>query len=114
MGNALDAIAHGGTVRVRVRCGHCWDGNPKPGIIVTVADNGSGIPDSMRTRLFEPFFSTKEKTGTGLGLWATENIVRKPCGRIAFRTANSPARHGTVFSLFFPFDGIRPDLTHTT
>ena len=109
VGNALDAIAHGGTVRVRVRSGHCWDGDPKRGIIVTIADNGSGIPHSMRTRLFEPFFSTKEKTGTGLGLWATENIVRKHRGRIAFRSSNAPTRHGTVFSLFFPFDGIRPE-----
>ncbi len=113
VGNALDAIPHGGTLCVRVRSGHGWRGEPKSGIIVTVADNGSGIPDSMRAHLFEPFFSTKEKTGTGLGLWATENIVRKHRGRIAFRTASSPARHGTVFSLFFPFDEIRPESAET-
>lgn len=109
VGNALDAIPNGGRIRVRVRRGHRWDGDPVPGIIVIVADNGSGIPDSMRKRLFEPFFSTKEKTGTGLGLWATENIVRKHRGRIGFRTSRAAGRHGTVFALFFPFDGIRPE-----
>ena len=108
VGNALDAIPSGGSIRVRVRRGHRWDGIPVPGIVVVIADNGGGIPDSMRKRLFEPFFSTKEKTGTGLGLWATENIVSKHRGSITFRSSSSPARHGTVFSLFFPFDGIHP------
>jgi len=50
---------------------------------------------------------------TGLGLWATENIVRKHRGRIPVRTANDPLRHGTVFSLFFPLDGIQPDASQT-
>lgn len=109
VGNALDATPQGGTVRVRVRCGHLWDDDAKPGIIVTIADNGCGIPDSMRERLFEPFYSTKEKTGTGLGLWATENIVQKHHGRITVRSANGAIRHGTVFSLFFPLDGVAPD-----
>ena len=109
VGNALDATPQGGTVRVRVKCGHRWNGEAKPGIVVTIADNGCGIPDSMRGRLFEPFYTTKEKTGTGLGLWATENIVRKHHGHITVRSANSSTRHGTVFSLFFPLDGMQPD-----
>jgi PAS domain S-box-containing protein len=105
--NALDATQDGGAIRVRVRRGYRGRDRREPGVVVSIADTGSGIPSSMRNRLFQPFFSTKEKTGTGLGLWATENIVRKHRGRITFRTATGTARHGTVFTLFFPFDGIR-------
>jgi signal transduction histidine kinase len=76
--------------------------------MVTISDTGSGIAAPVRKRLFEPFFSTKEQTGTGLGLWATESIVRRHGGRIAVRTATTKDRHGTAFSLFFPFNGIRP------
>lgn len=109
VGNALDATGDSGTIHVRVRRGHRWDGKPEPGIVVTIADSGSGIPESMRNRLFQPFFSTKEKTGTGLGLWATDNIVRKHHGRIKFRTSRRPTRHGTVFSLFLPMHGVQPE-----
>ena len=108
VGNALDATLDGGSIRVRVRRGYRWRDQGEPGVVVTIADTGCGIPPSMRDRMFQPFFSTKEKTGTGLGLWATENIIRKHRGEIMFRTANGPARHGTVFSLFLPFGGIRP------
>jgi PAS domain S-box-containing protein len=106
VGNALDAMGEGGKLRVRVKPGHRWGESAEPGVVVIVADTGSGIPMAMRKRLFEPFLSTKEKTGTGLGLWATENIVRKHRGRIALRTASGSACHGTVFRLFFPFNGI--------
>jgi two-component system, NtrC family, sensor kinase len=40
--------------------------------------------------------------GTGLGLWVTRNLVEKHGGNIRLRTSSAPARHGTVFSLFFP------------
>jgi len=107
--NAFDAAPGGGTLRVRVKDGHCWSGDPEPGIIVVVADSGTGISEAMCQRLFEPFVSTKEQTSTGLGLWATANIVRKHHGRIAYRTSRKPDRHGTVFSLFFPLSGIHPE-----
>lgn len=109
VGNALDAVQDQGTLRVRVKPGFCWRGGSKRGIVVTISDTGSGIAEPVRKRLFEPFFSTKEQTGTGLGLWATETIVRRHGGNIAVRTAATKDRHGTVFSLFFPFNGIRPE-----
>ncbi len=108
VGNALDATPEGGSLRVRVKTGQRCANSAEPGIMVVIADSGSGIPPAMRMRVFEPFFSTKETTGTGLGLWATENIVRKHRGRIAFRTASGVVRHGTVFSLFFPLPGVQP------
>lgn len=110
IGNALDAVQTEGAVSVRIREGCVRKSSPKRGILITVADNGNGIPLEVRSRIFEPFFSTKEKTGTGLGLWATESIVRRHGGRIIYRTSTRPGLHGTVFSIFLPFDAINPEV----
>jgi len=103
LSNALDAMRQGGRLRVRVREGRSWDEGGKAGLRVTVADTGSGIPAEVRARVFEPFLSTKEATGTGLGLWVSENIVRKHQGRIRLR---SQMGRGTVFGVFLPGDGM--------
>jgi signal transduction histidine kinase len=107
VGNALDAIAYLGTVRVRIRAGQRWGAEMERGIYVLVGDSGTGIPEVMRRQLFQPFVSTKDQTGTGLGLWATQNIVRKHHGQVRYRTSTRSGRHGTVFSLFLPYDGVR-------
>jgi signal transduction histidine kinase len=80
---------------------------------VTVGDTGSGIPEAIRKRIFEPFFSTKDTTGIGLGLWVSDGIIRKHCGRLRLRTSTDPQRHGTVFSLFFPANGVQEQQTAT-
>uniref|UniRef100_A0A7V4XRM0 histidine kinase n=1 Tax=Acidobacterium capsulatum TaxID=33075 RepID=A0A7V4XRM0_9BACT len=106
-GNALDAMqTKGGALRVRLRQGHRWGGDNVGGIVVTIADTGTGIAPVMRDRMFEPFVTTKEQIGTGLGLWATKNIVGKHHGHIRFRTAIGAKRHGTVFRIFLPLNGI--------
>lgn len=110
LSNALDAMRHGGRVRVRVRDAHARDETRRPGLRVTIADTGSGIPKHVMARVYEPFLSTKEATGTGLGLWVTENIVRKHGGTIQLRSrsredAPDGVATGTVFRLFFPLDG---------
>jgi hypothetical protein len=104
--NSLDAITEGGRLRVRIRTGRAWDDDAIHGIRVTVADTGHGIPVHLRKRVFEPFLSTKEATGMGLGLWVSEGIIHKHNGRVALRSSIDPARHGTVFSMFFPIDGL--------
>jgi len=96
----------GGALRVRLRQGHRWGGDNVGGIVVTIADTGTGIAPVMRDRMFEPFVTTKEQIGTGLGLWATKNIVGKHHGHIRFRTAIGAKRHGTVFRIFLPLNGI--------
>jgi PAS domain S-box-containing protein len=103
LSNALDATPHGGRVQIRVRS---CSATGRPGIRVVVADTGYGIPTSLRKQIFEPFVSTKVDTGTGLGLWVSEGIVRKHKGRIAVRSRTGQEVHGTVFSLFFPYDGL--------
>jgi len=106
IGNAADAMPNGGRLQVRVRPAHSWNGEHAiPGLRVTVADTGSGMTDATRSRIFEPFFTTKEATGTGLGLWVSEEIVLKHAGRISVRSRTA-APSGTVFSVFFPYDGI--------
>jgi PAS domain S-box-containing protein len=109
IGNAIDAMAHGGHLWLSVRRSHSWvDGTP--GIRLFVADNGCGMTKATRLRIFEPFFTTKETTGTGLGLWVSSEIIAKHKGTV--RVASRPAEagngthSGTVFMLFFPEDGI--------
>jgi PAS domain S-box-containing protein len=102
IGNALDATAEEGHIQVRVREARMWTEPAVRGIRVLVADRGAGIPQELRPQLFEPFVSTKELTGVGLGLWVSQGIVHKHNGQLTLRTSTDPARHGTLFSVFFP------------
>jgi len=106
IGNAVDAMPRGGRLRVRVRPARAWFGNHVvAGVRVTIADTGAGMPEEIRRRIFEPFFTTKEATGTGLGLWVSEEIVLKHAGALHVRSKTT-APSGTVFTIFFPYDGI--------
>jgi len=104
--NAVDAMATGGSLQVRVAAGRDWlDG--REGVRITVADNGSGIPRDHLCQIFEPFYTTKKDTGTGLGLWVSRGIVQKHGGSIRVRS-RSEAREtgratGTVFVIFIPY-----------
>jgi PAS domain S-box-containing protein len=101
IGNALDAMSNGGNLSVRVREAASWNGTGS-GIRVTVADTGDGMTARTLERLYEPFFTTKEAIGTGLGLWVSEGIVRKHGGIIRVRSCVEPGRSGTVFTVFLP------------
>ena len=101
--NALDAMSGGGKLCLRV---HRSSGNGVgPGVRVTVADTGGGVPDAVRDKIMEPFVSTKNDKGTGLGLWVTSEIVQKHRGSLRFR---SKIGRGTVFSIFLPIAASRP------
>ena len=103
--NSIDAMRHGGRLIVRAHdatsyCAEHPEG--RAGIRITIADTGHGMSPTVRARLFEPFYTTKDLNGTGLGLWISAGIVKRHHGRLTFRTSESPERHGTVFSLFLP------------
>jgi signal transduction histidine kinase len=55
-------------------------------------------------RIFEPFYTTKGITGTGLGLWVTKDLIAKHQGRISIRSSTHPDHHGTVISILLPFE----------
>lgn len=101
--NAMDAIAEGGQITIRSRSTRNWHLD-REGISLTIADNGVGIEESIRNRIFEPFFSTKGITGTGLGLWISKEIVAKHHGSIQVRSRGiaSGQPSGTVFRIFIP------------
>jgi signal transduction histidine kinase len=83
------------------------------GVRFVVADTGTGMEPAVRERAFEAFFTTKEVTGTGLGLWVSHEIIVKHRGfvHVRSRTAHDGKSSGTVFSIFIPDD---PDLAAST
>jgi signal transduction histidine kinase len=101
IGNALDAISGKGKIWLRTRRSVDWKSG-HPGLRVCVADNGAGMSEETRRSVFEPFFTTKPATGTGLGLWVSEEIIRNHEGTVRVRSSERAGRSGTVFSMFFP------------
>lgn len=100
--NSIDAMhSSGGRLLVRSRGGTDWK-TGRTGIVITIADTGSGIPKENQSRIFEPFFTTKGMSGTGLGLWVSRDIVHRHKGKIRVRSSQRPAHHGTVFTIFLP------------
>ena len=107
IGNALDAMTpDGGRLLVRAHAATTLKG--VAGVRVSVADSGCGITQEARRHIFEPFFTTKEATGTGLGLWVSEQIIRKHNGSVRVRSRVTH-QSGTVFSVFFPATGVDVD-----
>ena len=100
--NAIDALPATGALRIRVR--HCkgFNNSPRAGGRIVIADSGSGIAPGHRKKLFEPFYTTKQDIGTGLGLWVSREIVQKHGGKITLRSSVAPEHSGTVFSIFLP------------
>ena len=102
--NAYDVMPMGGRLSIRLRAAH----SPKtgePGVRLTVADTGTGFLPAMREHLFEPFYTSKEITGTGLGLWISKGIVDKHRGEMRMRSRMQEGRtdgYGTVFSIWLP------------
>ena len=104
VGNALDASTRGGRLIVRARRSRNWKDSSFEGVRFTIADTGSGFDDEVRDHIFEAFFTTKDVTGTGLGLWVSHEIILKHHGLVHVRSrpASSGKPSGTVFQLFFP------------
>ena len=106
--NARDAMQDGGRVRIATRAVRLSDvlardrAKVPPGdyVVVTVEDEGCGIPADRIAKIFEPFYSTKRTgEGTGLGLSMAYGIVKQSGG---FIFADSVLGQGTVFTMYFP------------
>ena len=100
--NAIDAMRTGGRLLIRAHDGVDYP-TGRRGVRITIADTGHGMSPETQRRLFEPFYTTKGMSGTGLGLWISSEIVERHQGRLTVRSSEHPAYHGTVFSLFLPY-----------
>ena len=96
--NAIQAVGAAGEVTLAARR------DPTAGeAVVTVSDTGPGIPDEIKGRIFDPFYTTKEEgKGTGLGLSIVYGIVEKHGGTIAVESAPG---QGASFALRLPLAG---------
>jgi len=92
--NSLDAVEKKGIIRIKT---HLYS---KGGFILSVWDNGTGIPDEEREKIFDPFYSTKDTgKGTGLGLSVTLGIVESHNGKIELE---SKVGEFTEFKIHLP------------
>jgi signal transduction histidine kinase len=78
------------------------NGNGPAGVRILVADNGPGIPEKYKRKVFEPLFSTKKGKGTGLGLWVSDRLVHQQHGALQLVTSSKRENSGTCFSVFLP------------
>lgn len=99
MVNALEAMSHGGALRVSAGMDTLrWDGGRRPTVRIEIEDTGPGIPEASTAKIFDPFFTTKA-TGTGLGLSIAFSTIQRHGGEIRVR---SRMGEGTSFSVFIP------------
>jgi signal transduction histidine kinase len=98
--NAIDAVPPRGEIRIETV-------RDTAGFTVTVKDNGPGIPDEFKDKIFDPFYSTKDG-GTGLGLSISRKIVESYGGTLLLSDAETG---GACFSVFLPEQnyGSRPE-----
>ncbi|WP_260446363.1 ATP-binding protein, partial [Nostoc sp. UCD121] len=106
--NARDALPDGGKITISVENKFIDEAYTRMNldaqvghyIMITVADNGVGIPPEILDRIFEPFFTTKEiNTGTGLGLSTVLGIIKSHAG---FIKVSTNVGKGSKFDLFLP------------
>ncbi len=102
--NALESLHPDGTLSIRLR---------KRGRVLhlLIVDNGRGIASEHRPRIFEPFFSTKGKTGAGIGLALARQIVEDHHGKLRMRSSVRPGRTGTAFKVYLPAGDERPTVS---
>ncbi len=99
--NAVDAMPEGGTITLRAR----QEGDQ---VVLEVSDTGTGMTDEVRRRCLEPFFSTKGKQGTGLGLALVSTIIERHGGTMALE---SGVGHGTTIIARLPRHASQPPST---
>jgi signal transduction histidine kinase len=107
--NAVEATADGGQISIYSEAAHQ---SGQSGVLVRVVDNGVGIPEQLQSKLFNPFVSTKEESGTGLGLWVSRSIMERHGGSIGLSSNSEPDTRGTTVSIFIPFKVPSVDKRH--
>ncbi|GMV14776.1 MAG: hypothetical protein AMXMBFR56_30000 [Polyangiaceae bacterium] len=113
--NAAQSMPEGGAIRVSARLAHLpAAGSPElPAgsyVALEVSDTGIGIPDALLPRIFDPYFTTKQR-GSGLGLATAYSVVRNHGGAISVR---SEVGRGSVFTIFLPASTVELDAPAAT
>ena len=90
--NARDAMEGRGRVRVQTHRDEKW-------VVLDIDDSGPGVPDAIRPRIFDPFFSTKKERGTGLGLSVVYGLVKSYEGIVS---VSSAPEGGARFRVWLP------------
>jgi len=101
--NAIDAMPRGGRLAICLRPSRDWKNRAVKGMRITFSDSGVGMDRSTMRRIYEPFFTTKTDTGTGLGMWVLAQLVDRHHGHVNVWSTQRPGRSGTTFSVFLPF-----------
>ena len=99
--NAVDALPNGGAITVRIRAVKRPAKDPEISthVILEVSDTGVGMDEQTQKRCLEPFYSTKGKRGTGLGLAMVYGVVERHQGKIEIESQQGK---GTTMRLYFP------------
>jgi signal transduction histidine kinase len=100
--NARDAMPNGGKIRISAttKSMRRVDVSRRAEIVISVIDQGNGMPAEVLEHVFEPFFTTKsEQGGSGLGLATLYSIVRKAGGHVE---VESEVGRGTRFDVVLP------------
>jgi len=104
--NAVEAMPEGGNLNINTRLTPNGLRKLEKDAIgdqtyveITISDDGSGIPDSIKSRLFEPFVSSKGEGHSGLGLSIAYSIIRELNGTM---TCESEQASGTTFKIVLP------------
>jgi signal transduction histidine kinase len=95
--NARDAMPDGGAIRISTAL--IAGESPVKFVRLRVCDNGVGMPPEVIKRIFDPYFTTKGDSGTGLGVPQVHALMRQIGGHV---TVDSSVGKGTAFDLFFP------------
>lgn len=107
--NADQALPNGGTITIRAQNVTLDEGDVPPlkagrYVKISIEDHGIGIPREHLSKIFDPYFTTKQK-GSGLGLSIVYSIIKKHDGHITVRS--EPGR-GTTFTIYLPASGEAP------
>ncbi len=111
--NSRDAMPAGGSLRIaasNMELDGSPDGLVGPHVAITIADTGTGIPEEIRSRVFEPFYTTKSfGKGTGLGLSQVYGFALQSKGAVKL---TSEEGRGTSITLYLPSSNRSPELTN--
>ncbi len=102
--NALESLDPEGTLSIRLR-------KRDNGLHLLVVDNGHGIAAEHHSHIFQPFFSTKQKTGAGIGLALARQIVEDHQGKLTMRSSTRAGRTGTAFKVYLPAPPKQPEVS---